>query len=181
MNTRATKLCLCLSLALLLGGCGPVGWVRYLGTHDFIKVPTEGMRPTINPGDLAAVDARRYTKHPVARFDAVTYKLPAENIPADVPSLTEKETYVGRVVGLGGETLEIRDGRLRIDGRVVDEQFQHFPTPADETFGPVVIPAGEYLLLGDNRPNSLDSRYWARPTLKKQYILGKVVEVFPQQ
>lgn len=181
MNPRPTKLCLCLSLALLLGGCGPARWIRYLGTHEFITVPTEGMRPTIKPGDLAAVDAGRYQKHPVARFDVVTYKLAAENIPADVDGLTTHETYVARVVGLGGETLGIEGGRLLIDGREVGEPFPHIPTPAGETLGPVKIPEGEYLLLGDNRPNSLDSRYWARPTLKKQHIVGKVVEVFPQQ
>jgi len=181
MNRRATKLCLCLSLAALLGGCGGLRWVSYLGTHEFIKVPSEGMRPTIKPGDMAAVDAGYYAKHPAARFDVVTYKLPAENVPADFENLTTHETYVGRVVGLGGETLEIKGGRLLIDGRAVEEPFPHVPTPARENFGPVQVPAGEYFLLGDNRPDSLDGRYWARPTLKKQYIMGKVVEVFPQQ
>jgi hypothetical protein len=44
----------------------------------------------------------------------------------------------------------------------------------------VFVPPGEYLLLGDNRPNSYDGRFWEMPTLSKSYIHGKVTEIFPQ-
>ena len=182
MIRRAFKLTLSLPLLLALGGCNGGRAIYHAVAHRIVKVPTEAMVPTIKPGDRAAVDERYYANHPVQRFDMVTFKLPAENLTAEMAGMmTDENTiYLKRVIGLGGETVEIRGGRIYIDGRELEEPFATVPlTPRDE-FGPVKIPEGEFFLMGDNRQNSLDGRYWARPTLKRQYILGKVVEIFLQ-
>ncbi len=180
MRRRALRLFLPLPLLLASGGCETGRRVYYAATHRIVRVPTGAMLPTIKPGDAAAVNEHYYSTHPVERFDMVTYRLPRENVPAGVTGIDENTQYLKRVVGLGGETLEIKGGRVYIDGRVLEEPFATAPLREQDAFGPLKIPEGEYFILGDNRQDSLDSRYWARPTLKKQYITGKVVEVFPQ-
>ena len=88
----------------------------------------------------------------------------------------EKVTfYVKRVIGLDGEQVELRKGRVFINGQLLNEPFAI--NPSDDDFGPIKVPNGEYFLLGDNRPNSFDSRYWNPATLKESYIGAKVVEI----
>jgi signal peptidase I len=176
----ALKLILSLPLLLASGGCDGGRGMYYALTHRIVRVPTENMMPTIKPGDYAAVDEGYYTGHPVQRFDIVIFKLPQEYMTSDMPPADDKLVYVKRVIGLGGEVLEIKGGRIYINGRAQDEAFATVPLTERDAFGPVTIPEGEFFLMGDNRQNSLDGRYWARPTLRKQYILGKVVEIFPQ-
>ena len=85
--------------------------------------------------------------------------------------------YIHRVVGLGGETVEIKDGRVYVNGRALREQFATVPSDAREHYGPLKIREGELFLTGDNRPNSWDSRHRPRPTLSAAHIPAKVVEV----
>lgn len=151
--------------------------IYYAATHKIVRLPTENMLPTIKMGDLAAVDMGHYEKHPVERFDMVIFTLPPENVP-DIAGVNKDTVYLMRVVGLGGETLEIKDGKVYVNGRALEETFETVPLGPGDKFGPVRVPEGEYFLLGDNRPNSADSRYWPRPTLPKKNLLGKVAEIF---
>jgi len=180
MRHRSSKLLLPLSLLLTLCGCQTGRTVYYAATRRLISVPSEGMMPTIKPGDMAAVDKRPYRNSPVRRFDLVTFKLSPEHFSELMTGMDADDQYVQRVVGLGGETLEIRGGIVYIDGRELEEPFATIPSAPREAFGPVKIPAGEFFLLGDNRPNSMDGRHWARPTLRQQNITGKVVEILPR-
>ena len=60
----------------------------------------------------------------------------------------------------------------------MEEPFETVPLEPIHKFGPLRVPEGEYFLLGDNRPNSADSRFWPKHTLPKRHLLGKVVEIF---
>ena len=179
MRRRAATTLLVLTLAAAFGGCGAAGGLYRAVTHKVLKVTTEGMSPTMKPGDSIVVDATYYAANPVSRFDVVVFRAPPENVP-DVPEGDKHPTYVQRVVGLGGETVEVRGGAVYVNGQALGEPFATVPPDAHERYGPLTVPEGELFLLGDNRPNSYDSRYWPRPTLGRPQIVGKVVELFPQ-
>lgn len=80
---------------------------------------------------------------------------------------------VKRVVGLPGDTVELRKGVLYVNGRAYEEDFIYYP--GESNFGPVTVPEGEYFLMGDNRTNSKDSR--AVGTVSRKEIVGKVTAV----
>lgn len=156
-----------------------VGWVLQPSFHSWVKrnivhafhIPSESMSPTILPGDyLYTVPKLSGT---VRRSDIVMYE---EN----------GTRFLQRVVGLPGDTLEMRDKVLFVNGQPQDEPYvrhidregnpsmpdmlwqQEFLLSSYETeayqpsrdrWGPVVVPAGQYFILGDNRDNSYDSRY----------------------
>ena len=123
------------------------------------------MEPTIKAGSHVLVNTAYYKKNPVQRFDLVVVK--------DRDEGTKK--YIKRVVGLGSETIQIQAGKILVNGKELKEPFTSIP-PTKE-FGPLAIPTGQYFLLGDNRPNSLDSRNWKPPTVGQDAIVGKVVVV----
>jgi signal peptidase I len=148
-----------IALALMLAGC-----------KRLVKVPTAAMEPTIKAGDSVVADPLDFLINPVRRFDIVVFKAPPSILPG------EKETFlVKRVIGLGDEQVELRKGKVFINGQLLNEPFTI--NPSDDDFGPVRVPSGEYFMLGDNRPNSYDSRYWNPATLKESYIGAKVIEI----
>ncbi|MDQ3135150.1 MAG: signal peptidase I [Acidobacteriota bacterium] len=151
----------------LLSACAPA----------IYRVPSENMLPTIKMGDGILADQLYYQRSSVQRFDVVLFK--AAEATADSDFMVEKdETWVKRVIGLGGETVEIKQGKVFINGQLLAEPFSIIPSEDD--FGPVRVPEGEVFLLGDNRPNSADSRIWPDPTLSQKSITAKVLEVIPQ-
>jgi signal peptidase I len=98
--------------------------------------------------------------------------------------------YVKRVVALPGESVEIRDRSVLVDGRPLDESaYAHFQqpslSPADpefglrperQPFGPRTVPAGQLFVLGDNRDNSNDSRFWG--FLPRELVKGRALLVY---
>lgn len=145
-------------------------------THRIVRIPTGNMQPTIEIGDFAAVDESYYSTRPVERFDLIIFQHPQ----LDEISGEKNTTYLKRVIALGGERVEIRKGKVYVDGAELGQPFSFVPHDAEEDFAPVVVQEGEFFILGDNRPNSADSRYWKQPTLGKSHIRGKVVEIIRQ-
>ncbi len=98
--------------------------------------------------------------------------------------------YIKRVIGLPGETVEVREKKVYINGKALDEPYVHFlrspaatselheVTPFDvrERYGPVTVPADHYFMMGDNRDNSQDSRYWG--FLPRENIKGKALVLY---
>ena len=87
----------------------------------------------------------------------------------------QNETWVKRVIGLPGDLVEIRNEKLYINNELVQEDYIKV-TDRLYDFGPVVVPEGNYFVMGDNRNNSLDSRFWGY--LPQEYIEGNPVLVF---
>src|SRR5579864_4358234 len=68
--------------------------------------------------------------------------------------------YIKRLIGLPGDQLEIRQGVVYVNGKELKEPYRADPPNPTDNYGPVTVPTGEYFVMGDNRDDSCDSRYW---------------------
>lgn len=128
--------------------------------------------PAINVGDGVITNELADTLQQIERFDIVIFR-PTKY--TNRRGISADEKWVMRIIGLGGETIEMRKGKVFINGRPLVEPFKTMP--CEDDFAPFKIPVGEYFLLGDNRPDSEDSRYWRTPTIKNEDVLAEVVQV----
>lgn len=134
------------------------------------------MKPTIEVGSSIVTDETSYSSgQPINRFDIVIHKAPIDENYKKL-GIDENTRFVFRIIGLSGEKVEIKEGKVFISDRLLDEPFEKYIS--DDNFGPIIIPEEEFFLLGDNRPESNDSRYWKPSTIKRKDILGKVVKIF---
>jgi len=140
------------------------------------QIPTGSMEPTLLVGDFLLVNKLAYVRPVIplegailprkdlTRKDIVVFKYPNEL----------KKDYVKRMIGLPGETIEIRNKQVFVDGKPIEEPYKvHIDSQVyardgvyaydnliRDNFGPVTVPAGHCFVMGDNRDNSEDSRVW---------------------
>jgi signal peptidase I len=136
----------------------------HLLVNKFVFAPTAiGLEQAILPID------------PIRRGDIIVFKYPEE----------PERDFIKRVIGLPGETIELRNKRVYVNDEPLDEPYVHFLIPPDEEtteldvrvrYGPVTVPPDHYFAMGDNRDNSQDSRYWG--FLPGQYVKGKALFVY---
>jgi signal peptidase I len=126
-------------------------------------VPTGSMLPTIQLNDRLFVDKLFYKMQGIERGDIVVFHAP-ENV-------TEEKDMVKRVIGLPGETLEIKDGLVYINEQALNEPY--VAEAPSYIFGPVTVPEKAYFVMGDNRNRSLDSHVWG--FLADSYITGRIL------
>jgi len=155
------------------------------------KIPTGSMEPNLLVGDhllvnkfvfaptLSSVERALLPVTDIRRGDIVVFKYPVD----------PERDFIKRVIGLSGETIELREHRIHVNGQAIEEPYAHYlPRPAGaasreitsddvrERYGPVVVPAGSVFVMGDNRDNSEDSRYWG--FLPKENIKGKALMIY---
>jgi signal peptidase I len=152
------------------------------------KIPTGSMEPNLLIGDHLIVNKMIFApavtgleralmpSRDVRRGDVVVFKYPQE----------PERDYIKRVIGLPGERLELRAKKIYINDQPIDEPYVHLTQPASadgasrgdlrEAYGPVTVPAGQYFMMGDNRDNSQDSRYWG--FLPASYVKGKALFIY---
>ena len=161
-------------------------FVRTWAVQAF-KIPTGSMENNLLIGDHLLVNkfvfgpanAERVLlpMRDIRRQDIVVFKYPDE----------PERDFIKRVIGLPGETVELRNKKVYINGRPLDEPYVHFLEPAShsqeitsfdvrERYGPVRVPEGQYFVMGDNRDNSQDSRYWG--FLPRHYIKGRALMIY---
>jgi signal peptidase I len=148
------------------------------------RIPSSSMEPTLHcarPGSgcLAGfsdrVLANRFIYHfeQPKRGDIIVFNTP----PLAAVRCGAGGTFVKRLIGLPGETWEERDGRVLINGRVLNDSKWVKPDRRDaRTLPRQVIPAGHYFMMGDNRNSSCDSREWG--TVPRKNLIGKVFTTY---
>ncbi|WP_238727019.1 signal peptidase I [Diplocloster modestus] len=125
----------------------------------------ESMSPTLENGDTVLVNKLNYSITGPSRGDVVVFK-PHGN--------ENTHYYIKRVVGLPGETVEIKEGKIYIDGEVLEEELETEPVQeAGVAASLVKLGEDEYFVLGDNRNNSEDSRSADVGDVLKKHMLGK--------
>jgi signal peptidase I len=116
----------------------------------------------------------------IRRGDVIVFKYPEE----------PDRDFIKRVIGLPGETIEVKDKKVYVDGRRLDEPYAHYlqpvTTPSEfhevtsfdvrDRYGPVTVPPDHYFVMGDNRDNSQDSRYWG--FLPRENVKGKALVIY---
>jgi len=141
---------------IMLGFVFLVGYVFGIKEVRFFEIASSSMTPALQEGDRVVTVKKSRLK----RYDIVLLNAPKG----------PREKLTKRIIGLPGETIEVKDGRVFIDGeRLKEDYLEERPQYELET----EIPSGSYFLLGDNRNESEDSRVWG-PVLEK-YITGRVV------
>jgi len=125
------------------------------------EVQSISMEPTLHEGQYLVVSKIAYWFHPPERGDVIVL---------DPPNGRSEVPYIKRIIGLPGDAVEIRDGRVWIDGVALNEPYISGPPTYQHKRE---LSAGEYLVLGDNRNNSSDSHVWG--ALPRENIIGKSI------
>lgn len=148
------------------------------------KIPSGSMIPTFNVGDRIFVNKFIYG----AKVPFTNFRLPAVREPGRgdiivfISPEDPKKDFVKRLIATGGQTVEIKDGKLYIDGKHADEPssikgIYYYNSGDYGKEGQVItVPKDSYYALGDNSASSRDSRYWA--FVPKNNILGKVICIY---
>ena len=128
---------------------------------DHYRVPSESMRPTIEIGDRILVNKLAYgLRIPFTSIYAVRFDEPQRGDVVILESPADGRTLVKRMMGLPGDLIEVRDGRVLVGGKPVAIDDKLPLAHGGKDFGPITIPDHKYLVLGDNRDESFDGRYF---------------------
>jgi signal peptidase I len=152
------------------------------------KIPSGSMKPTLQIGDYILVLKFWYgLRMPFMQEPFLKWRSPSRGEvvvftrPDDPATPGEDDSaihIIKRVIGLPGDTVEVLGATVFVNGVPLEESYVQWVHGGDGDFGPVVVPEGHVLLLGDNRDESKDSRYWTVPFLEEGRIKGRAVVVF---
>lgn len=158
-------------------------WIRDLGIIILVvlfvttfvgektRVKGDSMETNIHDGDNLILNKVTYRFSDPERFDIVVFPYEKD------PSLN----YIKRIIGLPGEEVDLADGKIIINGEILEENYgrEEIRILGDQSF-PLIVPEGEYFVMGDNRNDSCDSRYKDVGTIPKEKFLGKTwIRIWP--
>ena len=156
------------------------------------KIPTGSMEENLLIGDhllvnkfifgptASAIERKLLPVTSIRRGDVIVFKYPEE----------PDRDFIKRVIGLPGETLEVREKQVYVNGTALVEPYAHYLQPVAspsafhevtsfdvrERYGPVTVPPNQFFVMGDNRDNSQDSRYWG--FLPRENVKGKALVIY---
>jgi signal peptidase I len=161
------------------------------------KIPTGSMEQNLLIGDhllvnkfvfgstISPIERAFLPMKDIRRKDVIVFKFPKD----------PERDFIKRVIGLPGETVELRNKRVFVNGKQLDEPYVYYledppPLPQETEmssdqqgngdprvqYGPVTVPPGQYFVMGDNRDNSEDSRYWG--FMPKENLKGRALVIY---
>jgi signal peptidase I len=179
VETRSSTTRRVVEWCLVIGGALLVAYLIQLTSLQAFSIPSESMLPTLHKGDRVLVNKWSYRLHDVHRGDVVVFTRP--------PAVTDTtiDDLIKRVVGLPGDQVTFTGGHVEIDGQVLDEPYlpPHMRTDDVGPIGcpvehPCVVPDDQIWVMGDNRINSEDSR-WFGPIPESTVVGRAAVRIWP--
>lgn len=144
-----------------------------LGIRTFVAearyIPSGSMEPTLEINDRLVVEKISYHFNPPERGDIVVFWPPENALPGN-----RKDAFIKRVIGLPGDTVEVTNETVLINGEPIQEEY--IEAPPNYEWGPQVVPEDSYVVFGDNRNSSFDSHSWG--FVPEENIIGKAVVRF---
>ncbi len=149
--------------------------VMAIGIRSFVAearyIPSGSMEPTLQINDRLFIEKISYRFNPPERGDIIVFR-PTDTLKQENPEL--KDAFIKRVIGTPGDVVEVRSGKVFINGEPIEEDY--IAAPPEYEWGPEEVPADSYLVLGDNRNNSYDSHYWG--FVPRENIIGRAAVRF---
>ena len=134
------------------------------------QIPSESMEDTIIAGDRVVGFRLAYLFDDPARGDIVIFRWPDD----------ETQLYVKRIIGMPGDTVQVTDGIVFINGQAQPQLNEHVKGVPTGSFGPWTVPGDSYFMMGDNRNLSYDSRFWKNTFVARKAVVGRAaVRLFP--
>lgn len=134
------------------------------------QVPSESMENTIQGGDRVIGYRLAYLFKDPAREDIVIFHYPDN----------EEELYIKRIIGMPGDVVEIKDGKVYINNASAPLEAPYVKEAAYGSYGPYTVPENSYFVMGDNRNHSWDSRFWQNTFVARDKLVGKAgFRIFP--
>jgi len=138
------------------------------------KIPSGAMKPTLKVGDHILADKSVYHRKEIEKEDIVIFPYPKD----------QSKDFIKRVVALGGDTIEIIDKKVFVNGDLQVHDYTIHTDPnifsrevnTRDNFGPVTVPKRMLFVMGDNRDNSYDSRFWG--FVEKSSVKGKAISIY---
>ena len=129
-------------------------------------IPSSSMEPTLEINDRLIIEKISYLLRSPQRGDVVVFS------PTDTLKEQKfKDAFIKRVIGLPGDTIEVKGGKVYVNDRALSENY--IEEAPEYQYGPEIVPNDQYLVLGDNRNNSYDSHYWG--FVPRQNLIGRAV------
>ncbi len=135
-------------------------------------IPSASMLPTLQLGDRLVVEKISYKLHPPERFDITVFRVPPQ---LQQDGYQSDQAFIKRVIGIPGDRIAIQKGKVYLNEQPLSESYV-VEVPKIEDMPMRTVPANQLFMMGDNRNNSNDSRYWGFLPLKN--VIGKAVFKF---
>jgi signal peptidase I len=134
------------------------------------RIESHSMLPNFHEGQFILVNKLAFKLGEPVRGEVVVFHNPSNT----------DEDYIKRVIGLPGDSVEVREQTVYINGEALPQPYQTNPLPAGYQYGPAVVPPDHLFVMGDNRPNSRDSRYPEVGPVPENLVVGKAwLRVWP--
>jgi signal peptidase I len=161
-SSKPEKFELALAQTIINAGIVSIGIRTFAAEPRFI--PSGSMEPTLQIDDRLIVDKVSYHFQSPKRGDVVVFS-PTENLQKE----HFKDAFIKRIIGVLGDKVEVKTGKVYVNDLALNENY--IKEVPQYQYGPILIPADRYLVLGDNRNNSYDSHYWG--FVPRQNLIGK--------